>query len=95
MPRPESTAGLGGLAVWRLAARAQQAAAPVINRLLHLAVWGPPQGAVRDRIGRGAERGHRVPREGSGRSDSCLRHSMYNHGNHGSRMSVRDRNAGA
>ncbi len=37
MRRPELIAGLGGAAVWPLAAQARRAAIPVINRLSDLA----------------------------------------------------------
>ena len=66
MPRPKFNRGL--------------AARDNTRNLLDLAKLAFPQRAERDRIGRGAERGHRVPWGSLGRSDSCLRHTTHNSG---------------
>ena len=97
MRRPELIAGLGGAAVWPLAARAQRAALAVIDRLLDVASLRPflKGGCARlDRF-----EGQNVAIEYRRRAQDAripaFAAARTIHGNHDSRMSVRERNAGA
>jgi putative ABC transport system substrate-binding protein len=94
MRRPELIAGLGGAAVWPLAARAQRAALAIIDRLLDLASLRPFLKGLRET---GWVEGQNVAIEYRRRAQDARIPAFATartiHGNDDSRMSVR--NAGA